>query len=1049
MLKIAIFGLFSAIGYIPLYAQPALFQNPHIITQDKGLPSNRLTRIAHDAEGLAWIGSLHGLARFDGTSVEVFLHNNEDSSSIASNTIRDVLPDIARGNIWVGTSVGISRLDIKTKKFKNYQHDPGNPFSAPDHQASRFFKDRDGQIWMGFREKGLVRYRPETDDFEHFICTYDRTSTLPDVCNFDVWDIIEDPDDHRFFWLATSKGILHFDKTSGSFEQYYFEVEDAHARAYLNAPLCLYLHTDGKIYFGTWWEGVGIFDPNTRTYSRLNPCYRNGTLSFGIDMISGFYPKSNYEFWINSAKGLQLYDLRTACITKSYINDEDNWYSIDHIDEAGRIWSISSYYGLRIFSPLLQQFKVLPYVSPDEKRSFLTRKILEDTLRKKLYVAAQSTQGLYVQDQITGQWQCIQPLASIGTKKGSEFAFWDIAFLEDGALLIVDNFRLYWYKPGWNHLQLYPVQPLHENARLRNVVIDHDGYYWISSYNAGIQRLDVNKGEILSFEDSLKKIWPRKLGGDRMVVDVRGNVWIREHNGLLIYERKKGRFIYHHYNPEDLKAYRGMGVMEADASGRVWIATRTKYLGYAHADSLDRGVIRFLGKNEGLEDEKVWLVKLYKSKLLVFTEEHLQILNPDKMQFERSYDLNYGLKFYNSNATLLSSGEIAVGQNKAFAVFSPETLKINQEKPRAYITSFKVFDNPWLLNNSINRPDSIFLSHKENFFSFEFSSIGFNMAEKISYRYKLEGFDKDWQDGTQRRFAAYTNVPGGDYRFIVEAFNNEGIAFEKPSITYLHISTVWWKTAWFWGIMALVLFILGRMISKWRIAQVRKEERVKSEYERKLAGVELSALRAQMNPHFIFNSLNSIEYYIINNEPEKASDYLNRFSRLIRLILQNSKSTRVPLKDELEALKLYIEMESMRFDNLFNYEVKVESSIDSGQISVPPLLIQPYVENAIWHGLMQKAREEKGKLDLSIRRENGHLLCMIEDNGIGREAARLLKSKSATRRKSYGMKITSDRMYMLNKLAGADASVEVKDLYHADGSAAGTRVELMIPLAQK
>jgi LytS/YehU family sensor histidine kinase len=200
-----------------------------------------------------------------------------------------------------------------------------------------------------------------------------------------------------------------------------------------------------------------------------------------------------------------------------------------------------------------------------------------------------------------------------------------------------------------------------------------------------------------------------------------------------------------------------------------------------------------------------------------------------------------------------------------------------------------------------------------------------------------------------------------------------------------------------------------------------------------------------MNPHFIFNSLNSIDYYIINNDQEKASDYLNRFSRLIRLILQNSKSTIVPLKDDLEALKLYIEMESLRFDNLFDYEVNAEKGLNLEKISVPPMIIQPYVENAIWHGLMQK-RGEKGKLLLNIHQRNGHLLCSIEDNGIGREAAQQLKTKSATQRKSYGMKITSDRLAMLNKLAGTDASVNVIDLKNEDGSAAGTRVELSIPL---
>ncbi len=256
----------------------------------------------------------------------------------------------------------------------------------------------------------------------------------------------------------------------------------------------------------------------------------------------------------------------------------------------------------------------------------------------------------------------------------------------------------------------------------------------------------------------------------------------------------------------------------------------------------------------------------------------------------------------------------------------------------------------------------------------------------------------------------------------------------------------WWKTIWFWSLIVLSLSGLSYLFHKWRLGQVRKEERLRSEFEQQLTTMEMSALRAQMNPHFIFNSLNSIEYYIIDNEPEKAVDYLSRFSRLIRLILQNSKSTVVPVKDDLEALKLYIEIESMRFDNFFDYEVRMEKSIDAEKIEIPPMILQPYVENAIWHGLMQK-KDSQGKIDLIIKQSNNSLICIIEDNGIGREAARKLKSKSSrNRRKSFGMKITKDRLDALNQLTKSKASVLILDLKDDEGVATGTRVELVIPI---
>jgi LytS/YehU family sensor histidine kinase len=207
----------------------------------------------------------------------------------------------------------------------------------------------------------------------------------------------------------------------------------------------------------------------------------------------------------------------------------------------------------------------------------------------------------------------------------------------------------------------------------------------------------------------------------------------------------------------------------------------------------------------------------------------------------------------------------------------------------------------------------------------------------------------------------------------------------------------------------------------------------------------MQALRAQMNPHFIFNCLNSINRYIVKSDQTTASLYLTKFAKLIRLILDNSNSKNVILSQELEALKLYIEMEALRFDKKFSYEIKVEGNLGADTVEVPPLIIQPYVENAIWHGLLHK--EENGHLSVRVSQNGGSMLyCVIEDNGVGRERAKELKSKSATSRKSLGMQLTQNRLSLLNKHAELNASVEIVDLKDENGTAAGTRVILKIPM---
>jgi sensor histidine kinase YesM len=214
-------------------------------------------------------------------------------------------------------------------------------------------------------------------------------------------------------------------------------------------------------------------------------------------------------------------------------------------------------------------------------------------------------------------------------------------------------------------------------------------------------------------------------------------------------------------------------------------------------------------------------------------------------------------------------------------------------------------------------------------------------------------------------------------------------------------------------------------------------------FEQKLAEMEMTALRAQMNPHFIFNCLNSIKLYTTDNDATKASAYLTKFSRLIRLVLENSRSERVPLKNELEALELYLEMEAMRFKDKLNFEICTPEELDTEGIEIPPLLLQPYVENAIWHGLMHK--KEGGRVQIDVMQvETDRLRITITDNGIGRAKAASLKSKSATAAKSFGMKVTGQRIALINQMYQSDTNVQVHDLVDAEDRAAGTEVILEI-----
>jgi LytS/YehU family sensor histidine kinase len=200
-----------------------------------------------------------------------------------------------------------------------------------------------------------------------------------------------------------------------------------------------------------------------------------------------------------------------------------------------------------------------------------------------------------------------------------------------------------------------------------------------------------------------------------------------------------------------------------------------------------------------------------------------------------------------------------------------------------------------------------------------------------------------------------------------------------------------------------------------------------------------------MNPHFIFNCLSSINHFILKNQTDTASDYLTKFSRLIRIVLINSKNKLITLEEELEMLSLYLDMERLRFKNSFSYNINFINSIDIDNIYLPPLLLQPFAENAIWHGLMNK--EGEGRLEISLKIDNDFLVCNIIDDGIGRKAASELRPFDEKKR-SLGLKITRERFDLLNENNEGKTFFEFEDLFDENGNASGTKVILKIRIRE-
>jgi LytS/YehU family sensor histidine kinase len=237
-----------------------------------------------------------------------------------------------------------------------------------------------------------------------------------------------------------------------------------------------------------------------------------------------------------------------------------------------------------------------------------------------------------------------------------------------------------------------------------------------------------------------------------------------------------------------------------------------------------------------------------------------------------------------------------------------------------------------------------------------------------------------------------------------------------------------------------LLFLVLCGTSAWIIISQRR----KAAFNKQVSETEMKALRAQMNPHFIFNSLNSVYRYLQLNDRKAAEEYLMNFSQLTRMVLENSMQHSVSLEDELKALELYLTLESDRLNNRFTFSIDIAEGIDAENTMIPPLLLQPFVENSIWHGMSDESK--KGKIDISVNQQKGQLVCIIQDNGSGRKRANGQAPVLKKGRKSVGMSLTQQRIDIINKTRSGKATVLVKDLVDSDDKPSGLRVELSLPL---
>ncbi len=348
-----------------------------------------------------------------------------------------------------------------------------------------------------------------------------------------------------------------------------------------------------------------------------------------------------------------------------------------------------------------------------------------------------------------------------------------------------------------------------------------------------------------------------------------------------------------------------------------------------------------------------------------------------------------------------------------------------RQQPKVYFTSLRINSKSKKIQSSLN------LSHKENSLNFGFTGLYYPNPEGLVYSYSLDNGDS-WTQ-TENRRISFLNLPKGEYTLLLRCITQKGIQSNVEKITFC-IAPPYWESWWFYSAFIILNCCIGFVIFRYRL----KQQKLKN----KMIQTELKALRSQMNPHFTFNTLNSIQNFVLKNESRNAVRYISKFAKLMRLILDNSRSEFLTIKQEIRSLELYLDLERVRLKNKFDYKIEVADTIDIETCKIPSIMLQPYVENAIWHGVSNK--KEKGNILVSIFLREDDLICEIVDDGIGRVAAMAIKGKIETTHTSHGMNIANERSDLINSLSSKQISTEIFDLYDSNGNASGTKVEIII-----
>jgi ligand-binding sensor domain-containing protein len=964
-----------------------------------GLPDSYTLDVFQDKQKYIWIGTYSGLSRFDGKTFANFGIKNGFTDLYINAIIQD-----DENRIWLGSRKGIGY----------FQNERFHPTSVSDGAKIDFIysfgKVVHQKIWA-FTSKGLYELNGNIWVKKTPIPGYENTACIYAVEKGDAiyycypGNIIKVSADGRSQPIESGKVIAsrytrlrrYNERLLVSTENGFFEVIDDRLfpifeKQTTNKTIySFFMDSQQRIWLSTEEDGLMVAAPGNVSKFEFKVPLRS-------QLISSFYEDEEKNIWLANFQGLvkaknSFFDIFTP------VHDQSPSQYFNIVPHGNKVFVCGNINGLYQL----------------ENQNLIPKKFLFENNFLSRDARAALLDGLCI-DQLNNFWAVTrsrqivkitpdgrQQLISLPGKTDSAYSFYHVTSDPATGRIFFSGDHLYVYANN----SFSEVIPKNTRQPIENVsrsLVLKNGEVLVNSSSSGIWLLTKNG---YAYQISEKTAIPYS---SRLIFteDLLGNIWLSYPGGGLIRYywqnrvtlKKKIELSAANALPNDV-----VEAMTVDGSNRLWAATLS---GVVVIDSVaadtDTNYFTYkIGQEQGL-----------------------------------NFDISSGL----TRLVTDSKGDIWFSSNNIVIRFRTNELISRASSPVTHIESLQLNmkETDWSnwadsLAGPFMLPRQLQLPYDKNSLTFNFKGLNFEADDDSWYSHRLVGIDNRWTSAYKNNSVSFMGLSPGKFIFMVKSRRTNSKWSEPVQISFV-IAPPFWQTWWFRVLGILFASMVLVFIFRTQLKRVSK----KAAIENQLRNLEMKALKAQMNPHFIYNALNSIQSLVIDGKKQQALDYMVKFSRLLRQVLNHSEQTVVKLEQELDTLALYIQLESLRLNYELEYSITLDENILPENEMIPPLILQPFAENALWHGLSSKMGDKR--LSIRIWCDDSWLYSEVEDNGVGRVRIESQKNTLAAEG-PRGLEITRSRLQIYNEVVSLNP-IRFKDLVMANGTPAGTAVTLII-----